>query len=380
MEILQRIMYICTMILFTIIFIIVAFYNKISAIFACLLIIIYFVIRKYNKIKLPEMVKKYFPVFLFIIAFAIRLIALRFLKIKPYSDFAVLIEAAENFKNGINIMIGTTYFEMWGYQVGYVLYQTSILKIFNSVQAIHIIDCFYTAGICVLIYFIGKRFFKKGHGIPSILYMVYMYAIAYTGVLSNQHLFTFLGLISLLIISSDNEKIKFWKYPIAAVIIAVANIIRPEGILFIVAILGYEFLKLRHIKDIWQFLKRIICVLLIYVILGSTASLVVKQFKINETGLKSTNSLWKFVCGLDLNSRGTYSVEGEKIMEDNDKEKQFIIENIKAMKPDEFILLMRDKIKIFWADEAYSWVANNLEEKIYVIGNNLIKRLKIKKC
>ena len=120
-----------------------------------------------------------------------------------------------------------------------------------------------------------------------------------------------------------------------------------------------------------------ICVLLIYVVLGSTASLVVKQFKVNETGLKSTNSLWKFVCGLDLNSRGTYSIEGEKIMEDNDKEKQLIIENIKIMKPDEFILLMRDKIKIFWADEDYSWVANNLEEKIYVIGNKEISRDKL---
>lgn len=163
MRIFERIIYICASILFGIIFLIACFSNKTGAASAIIVIAIYILSKRYLKINLNKYIKKYFPIILFIFAFILRYAFVKILDITPYSDFAVLLNATENLKDGVNVMLGDAYFERWGYNVIYVLYQILILKVFNSVEVIHFLDCVYTAGICVLIYYIGKKSFKKEH-------------------------------------------------------------------------------------------------------------------------------------------------------------------------------------------------------------------------
>lgn len=374
MKIIEKFGYIFSMILLGIIFFIVILYNKLAAMLALGFIIISLLIIKFLhiKINIPNILKKIFPVILFIFAFLLRYTCLNMLKIEPYSDFATLLYASQSLKDGINVMFGSFYFEMWGYQTGYILYQTLILKIFNSVQAIHILDCIFTSGICVLIYYIGKRVFNKGNIIPSILYTIYIFGIAYTGVLSNQHLYTLLSLIAIILITSKNEKIKFWKYPIVAVLLALANIIRPESIILICGIIGYEFFKITNKSDIKYFIRNILCVLIIYFTITQTTSIIIKNTGLNPSGLENKNTLWKFVCGFDLESNGGYSTRGEAVIGSVEQEKEFIKENLKSLTPYKLLILLKNKIEIFWANEAYTWVSMNWAEKTFTILNKQI--------
>lgn len=381
MKKIEKCMYILSALLFFIIFFIISLSNKKAIVLVLGLIFIHFFIKKKVSIKVPSIMKKVFPIILFIISFILRYTFLNILKIEPISDFAVLLNAALNLQKGINVMLNDIYFIRWGYQSGYVLYQTLILNIFNSVQAIHILDCFYTSSICCLIYYVGKRIFKKETiVIPSILYTIYIFGILYTGVLSNQHLFTFLSLIAILILTSDNEKIKYWKYIFVAVILALANIIRPESIILVCGIIGYEFFKITKKEDIKLFLKNIAILICVYLIITQSVSLIIKNSGINSVGLKNTNMLWKFVCGFDIESNGGYSNRGEAVISDREQELTFIKENLKELCSFKIFGFIKNKIQIFWANEAYDWVLGSAEGNVYNFGNAQISGQFIIKC
>lgn len=370
MKKIEKCMYIVSSLLFFIIFLIISLCNKSALILAVGLIIIYFFIKKKINIKIPNIIKKFFPIIIFIISFIIRYCFLNILKIEPISDFAVLLNASLNLQKGINVMLDNMYFIRWGYQSGYVLYQTLILSIFNSVQAIHIFDCIYTSSICCLIYYIGKRIFKKETIIiPSILYTIYIFGILYTGVLTNQHLFTFLTLIAILILTINNEKLKYWKYVFTAIILAFANIIRPESIILICSIIGYEFFKITKKENIKSFILNITILIFVYLIITQSVSLIIKESNINSVGLKNTNMLWKFVCGFDIESNGGYSTRGEAVIEDKEQEIIFIKENLKELCSFKIFRFIKNKIQIFWGDEAYNWVFDGVEENIYNFGD-----------
>ena len=92
MKLIEKIFYIISIIILSIILLIVLLYNKSASIIALGIIIIYFLIRKFVNIKIniPNILKKIFPIILFIFAFLLRYICLNLLKIEPYSDFATL--------------------------------------------------------------------------------------------------------------------------------------------------------------------------------------------------------------------------------------------------------------------------------------------------
>lgn len=352
MKIVTKIMYILAFIIFVGIFSI--FFHDLENKLIIFSIIALFLLISFicKRIKIND---KIFCITLFILAFVLRIIVVLYMKVIPSSDFAVLLDAAENLVKGTNVMNTSSYFITWSYQSGFVLYQAFILKVFKSITVLHIFDCFFTAGICVFIYLIGKEINKEANILPAILYSFYIFAIVYAGVLSNQHIFTFIVLISIFILLKETKFEKNKSF-IIGLLLGVANILRPEGIVVLVSIIGYKLLKIESKRDIKKTLVNICIMCLMYFAIILTVSFIIQVTNINNNGLKNNNPLWKFVCGSDYETGGRYSIRGEAVFSNMEQEKNFIIQNYKSLNLNTMLRFFVDKIRNFWTkSEEYFW-------------------------
>ena len=114
---------------------------------------------------------KKFPIILFLIALFLRIIICLVVKTEPISDFKALLEASRSINVSDFSFLNSTYFLTWAYQMGFVFYQSLLLKIFDSVLFLKIVNCFITSSICVLIYYIAKEFIKEKYArVVSLFY------------------------------------------------------------------------------------------------------------------------------------------------------------------------------------------------------------------
>lgn len=309
-------------------------------------------------------IQPYFPILLFTVAFFCRFIILNILKIEPYSDYYTLLTAAECLAGGKNIMAESPYFQMWGFQTGFVLYQAVILKLFQTEMMLHLLDCIYTSLICVWVYFMGKDLWKADQKLPSILYAGYLFGIAFTGVLSNQHLYNFLVLLGIwLWLRNDCKEKPCWRvYFVVAILLSLAHIIRTETILILLAIFLYELLKIRKKEEILIFAKKLILLLGAYIVISQGANYLVKVTGLNPSGLENKNMLWKFVCGADYESGGRYSERGGEWIGDKEAEKQFILDSYASLTPIQWLDFFGKKINNFWTQDSYQWFSKTMEE------------------
>ena len=139
------------------------------------IILIIFICTKFN-------IKK-FPIIIFILSFLIRLIFNLLVDTQPVSDFGGLYNASKLLLNGNTSYNKLPYFISYPYQIGFVSYQTILLKICNSLLFLKITNCIISSLIVVLIYLISKEFVKeKNAQIVSIIYSLMPFTISYTSV------------------------------------------------------------------------------------------------------------------------------------------------------------------------------------------------------
>lgn len=240
-----------------------------------------------------------------------------------------------------------------------MLYQSIIIKLFNNIITLHILDCIYASISSVLIYLIANRIFKNSISafISSLLYVIGFFASAYCGVLTNQHLFTML-ILFLVYFIVKKEYISTKQSFVLGITLAIANIIRPESILYLLGVIIYLFLNMKNKYDIKKFFINTLVILATYIVIIQATSLIIQKTNINQNGLANKNTLWKFVCGLDYNSGGSYSKKGELIFNDANQELDFILDNLK-MPLQNYIRLAINKITIFWQNNDYNWVLQN---------------------
>ena len=121
-------------------------------------------------------------------------------------------------------------------------------------------NCVWGAGISVLIYKIAREMWKdeKSAQCVGILYSIFVFPVFHTTVLSNCHpsaFFLYLGIY--LLLTAKNMK----KVLLSAGSIAIGNVLRPDAIIFVVAIgVFFVFLILEDvkIKNIWKQIKTIV--------------------------------------------------------------------------------------------------------------------------
>lgn len=309
---------------------------------------------------------KHFPIILFITSIVIRLIVVLLLNFPQLTDFSILLEAAKSFAKGNFDFQNTSYFTTWAYQTGFVIYEGLVLKLFNNVLILKLLNIIYSSTLVVLIYQIGKKICtEKSARMASLLYMFFPFSIYMNTILANHHIATFLTYIGIFLLLKENKKLKH--YILAAILISFGNIMRPEGTIIVFAFILYEIFKLQKGK-IKQIIKYTSVFVVVYLVIGVSASLIITQTGINKQGLKNNNPEWKFVLGFNYDSCGYYNEEDTIYLSDRKKEREVIKERI-LVNPIKMTQLMTCKIDNFWLQSDIS-VKHNMyiTKKINILG------------
>ena len=312
---------------------------------------------------------KYFPILLFITSLILRIFMVLIFNFPQVSDFKTLLDASYLFANNDFSFQNQQYFTMWGYQTGFVIYQGLLLKLFNSVFILKLLNAIFSSILCVLIYFFGKKICsEKSARMASLLYMIFPFSLYLNTILANHHLSTFLMYIGIFFLIKKEKSIK--DYIIAALLISLGNIIRPEGIIVVFTLILFEIIRLKK-DEILKTLKNVGIFLIIYLMIGTLSSFAVEKLGINDEGLRNNNPKWKFVLGFNSDSCGYYTPLDEKYLNDENKELE-VIKNRISVSPTKMGKLLTCKINKFWLQTEISSKNEMYNDKTYnIFGINI---------
>jgi hypothetical protein len=313
---------------------------------------------------------KHFGLILFAVSLIIRLIFIMVANFEQVYDFKTLLEASKMFAKGDYSFNTWYHFHTWGYQTAFVIYQGVLLKLFNSIFILKLLNVIYSSLIVVIVYKLGLKISKneKSSRIVSMLYMIFPFYLFLNSVLLNSHLATLLSYIGIFFLLKEEPKYK--DYLFGGILIALGNLIRPEGIIIVLTVIIYKLITLKK-----ENIKKIIISLLIflssYFILCNGASFLVKVSNINPSGLQNKDPLWKFLLGFNYESCGYY-VEDDarfqvsKEIEMNEIKRRALEDPIRTGK------LMVCKVDRFWLSSGLEDEMGSFNDKSFnILGINI---------
>ena len=127
-----------------------------------------------------------FSLGLFLLSLVIHLGAVAFLTTPIESDFALQYEASRQFAQGDFSFQDTVYFQKWGYQTGLVIWQGTLLKLWDSPTFLRLVNCLVSAGTNVLVYLIARDYFEeRAARLASLAYAFFLFPATLVTVLCN---------------------------------------------------------------------------------------------------------------------------------------------------------------------------------------------------
>lgn len=314
-----------------------------------------------------------FIIYLFLIAFLLRVGVVLTIHTPIISDFKTMYDASIELLNHTDSYKNSSYFLLWGYQMGHVIYQSLLLHIINSVTFLKIMNALITSFSVVLIYLLCRKVSKEKYAkMMSIFYMIFPFPLLLNTVLTNQLLPVTLTLLGIyLLVGLDYKNKYIHKSIIIGLLIGLANILRSEGIVILFGIFLYSFLLLIQRYD-W---KKIICSFLLiavsYFSIFQVTSYVLEKTNISPNGLNNGNTTWKFVLGFNYETNGMYSEEDASIYAGfSEKSKEIVRERLQEYQ--NIPMLFIKKIKIQWINSDLSWSIGHIENrKLYHVFNTI---------
>lgn len=312
---------------------------------------------------------------LFLFSFLIRLVTIIVIKTPVESDFKVMYDAALELISGTRNYVNNPYFIKWGYQVGHVLYQASLLKILNSIGFLKICNCLITSLIVVMVYLISAKITDKKYAkVSSALYAIFPFPMFLNAVLTNQHLPILLTLVAIYILININYDRVTLKSIVVGLLIGLGNILRSEGIVFIFSIfLYYIFLYFKKF-NLKKLIGSFLLIIISYFLIFNCTSLILQKTNLSINGLKNMNPAWKFVLGFNYETNGMYS-DSDASMYADSKEKSRDIAIERLQEYEHLPLLFLKKTKILWFNSDLDWslgyIHNSLGYRIFNIINQL---------
>ena len=294
-------------------------------------------------------------------------------KTPPVSDFLLMYEAAKKAAMGDFSFASSGYFLRWGYQLGFTLYQALIIKIFGEhLIVLKLFNVLFSMGTAVLMYHLAKKIFNEWCGkVAVLLYTFYIPNILYCSVLTNQHISTFLFFLALYILINKGLDRKY-HWIIIGILLSLGNLMRPLGSFFLLGIFVYicifNIWPIRN-KHSFEFAKKFVGILVVYLVVQKIASMGLIHAGITETPLANNDPYWKFVVGLNYDSKGRWNLADDKYVgqfemgqERNAAELSLIQERLSNKS--KLLELFMDKFKIFWgvADASQYWAFIDLNE------------------
>lgn len=305
------------------------------------------------KLKTKEWLK--FSVLLFIVAFVVRFAIAVIIKTPPSSDFEILLNASRGVLEGDLSFLDTQYFNLWTYQLGFVYFQSLLLSICNRIIFLKAFNCLFASLTTVLVYLIAKEFVsEKAARTVSLLYCFLPFPLFYVTILTNQFSASFLIYLGIYIVISKKIHLKsVFRYLIFAAFLALANVLRPESIIPLFGALIFLVLAMNKTNFKSQILN-IFVMLGTYFVLFWLISSAFTWAGLSENGLSNNASYWKFVLGLNHDSRGKYANADGKYLLDESAAWQIVKERIFVPLPKLFELFGK-KISEFWSNSNLYW-------------------------
>lgn len=313
---------------------------------------------------------KHFGIILFIVSFIIRLIFIIVANFPQVYDFKTLLDASEMFAKGDYSFNSWFHFATWGYQTAFVIYQGVLLKLFHSIFILKLLNVIYSSILVLIVYKLGLKISKNevSSRIISLLYMIFPFYLFLNSVLLNSHLATLLSYLGIFFIIKENTKYK--DYLIGSILIALGNIIRPEGIIIVLTLIIFKIITLKK-----ENIKKIIISLLIflssYFIICNGSSFLVKASNINPSGLQNKDPLWKFLLGFNYDTCGYYTDDDAVYQINKETEikeiKRRALENIPRTGK-----LMVCKVDRFWLSSGLENEMGSFNDKTFnIMGINI---------
>ena len=249
-----------------------------------------------------------FTLWLFVGAFALRLGCILVLQPPIQSDFLNLYNAAQGVLAGKPLQ--GTYYTLWAYQSAYVAWEALWLSIWNSPYAIRLVHAFLSAGtVCLLYRMVLPYVLPLSARFGGVMLAVYPFGALLPTILTNQIPAAFFLVLGLwLLICPDAGRLGFWRYPLAGLALQMGNLLRPEGVIVLVAVLAWLVFSLIRTPKQWKTLATGVAVLLaVYFLLGYGVDWLVRATGLNPHGLDNLFPEWKFICGLNPDTSGQYS-------------------------------------------------------------------------
>ena len=139
-----------------------------------------------------------FLLFLFFVSLLLRIFMVFMIDVPVNSNYKMMYDASLELISHTGSYKSCLYFFTFGYQLGYVFFQSILLSIVNSVFFIKIVNCVTSSFTIVFIYLISKELSnKKAASIISIIYSIFLFPLLFPSLLSNQILSMLLVLIAI---------------------------------------------------------------------------------------------------------------------------------------------------------------------------------------
>ncbi len=318
----------------------------------------------------------HFTAWLFAGGLLLRVVILLLLHPPIISDFELLLWAARGVLSGDHSYLNTEYFALWGYQFGIVSWEAFWLMLWDNPLILKLVNAGLGAATACLLY----RFAREWAGerpaqLASFLLAASPFCSTLHTLLSNQIPSAFFLTLGLWVLAcGDCKRLGFWRFPLAGLALQAGNILRSEGIIFLVAIFAWAVFRVLHEKAEFRRLAAGLAVLLVvYCGVHACTDAAIRAADINPYGLENRNPMWKVVTGLNFDSKGGYSSqdwyaviahldENHQMTETSHAEQRWLIRSRLSSGPAALLAHLHNKIEFLWIDDALHWMFDHLEE------------------
>ena len=330
----------------------------------------YWVFRRFPRIPL-------FTLWLFLGTVAVNLVWVLWLDPRPASDFSLMHSAAQSLLRGDLSFNAIPYFILWSYQLPFVALEALLLWFWNDPMCIQIFNCLCAAGsVCLLYRMLRGQVSGAAAKTTAVCLMMFPTIGAMSSLLTNQCAGAFFLILGVwLVCSDDGKKLGFARYPLAGLAIQMGNLLRPEGVIVLVALLAYGvFFVLRHPDTVKRAALAAAALAAVYLLTGAAANQAVIRTGLSPHGVGNQLPQWKFVCGTSFETNGGYAAKDYELLADTLDEHSLPTERTDAVVREilserlshpltDWTDLLRNKLDRFWNKPGTGWAFVDIVER-----------------
>ena len=303
-----------------------------------------------------------FLLFLFFVSLLLRIFMVFMIDVPVNSNYKMMYDASLELISHTGSYKSCLYFFTFGYQLGYVFFQSILLSIVNSVFFIKIVNCVTSSFTIVFIYLISKELSnKKAASIISIIYSIFLFPLLFPSLLSNQILSMLLVLIAIYLWIRQ-KRITVFRSIVIGILLVIAEVLQRDIFIIVIGFVFYLVFLIIKKKEKKMFFLSMMCIVSTFIILLVSTSYVFKVTGISPNGLANKNPAWRVLEGVHVSSNGRIQEDDFKYLGSVEKTKKELNRRIREDYLD-FPKLFLNKIKTIWFSSDIGWSFDNSKEE-----------------